>query len=86
MSKKLSIYEQLTADGHRIDNHESDLYTPVNSASVKLLKAYEFFCNVKIFKSNIDNELWYDIPFAYDPFWIKANMTFKENVNYRIEK
>ena len=29
-----------------------------------------FIHNVTRFKSQIDHTIWFDIPFAYDPFWI----------------
>lgn len=52
-----------------IDNHESDLYIPVTETTQALVEQYEFRSNVKTFKSQIDGQLWYDIPFAYLPFW-----------------
>jgi len=52
-----------------IDHHESDLYLRVSPASAALVEAYEFKDNVTMFKDAIDGVMWYDIPFAYWPFW-----------------
>jgi len=54
-----------------IDHHESDLYLKVSDVSNILVSEYAFKQNVKKFTSNIDGKLWFDIPFAYDPFWDK---------------
>lgn len=52
-----------------IDHYNSDLYLRVNSISKKLIKEYNFKENVETFVDEIDHELWYDIPFAYLPFY-----------------
>ena len=68
-----TIYEQakqrLKSD--EIGHHESDLYLKVNSISEELVSNYEFKKSVKKFVSLIDNELWFDLPFAYDPYFDK---------------
>ena len=65
------IYNELikVMNTSEIDSHESDLYIKVNNKSKKLIDQYEFKQNVTTFKSNIDSSIWYDIPFAYKPFW-----------------
>jgi hypothetical protein len=65
----MTIYDQMKAAGVQISNHESDLYVPVNPISTAIVNAYEFKSNVTIFTSNSDKKPWYDIPFAYSPFW-----------------
>ena len=57
--------------GVQHDHHESDLYVPVTPETTKLVNAYEFKNNVKMFTCAIDKKQWYDIPFAYMPFWKK---------------
>ena len=52
-----------------IDHHESDLYLRKTLKSEKLINEYEFINLVSVFRDNIDNELWYEIPFAYTPSW-----------------
>jgi hypothetical protein len=65
----MSIYDEMKRHGVEIDNHESDLYVPVNKVTELIVGAYPFKCNVKKFKSNVDGKMWYDIPFAFEPFW-----------------
>ena len=54
-----------------IGNWQSDLYIKKCELSDKLIQEYEPKNNVKIFTSQIDNSPWYEIPFAYDPYWNK---------------
>jgi len=64
----MSIKEQLLNLGineTEIDTHESDLYVLVNDISKEWLSTYEFKSIVYMFRSEIDNKLWYDIPFGY---------------------
>ena len=64
-----SLYEQVKDFGVKIDHHESDLYIPVTAQTRALIATYEYRCNVVTFVSQIDKALWYDVPFAYLPFW-----------------
>lgn len=52
-----------------MESHESDLYLQVNEDSIKLVNEYEFKQNVTKFISQTDKKEWFDIPFAYEPFW-----------------
>jgi hypothetical protein len=54
-----------------VDSHESDLYIPVNEKSKALVAAYTHKENVTTFYNKKDGKTWYDIPFAYAPFWEK---------------
>lgn len=65
----MDIYEQLKAVGVPIGSHESDLYAEVNAKSREIVSGYEYKCNVTTFRNQITGTLWYDIPFAYTPFW-----------------
>lgn len=65
----MAIYEDLIAAGVPTDHHESDLYALVTPESRALVAAYEYRCHVQTFVSQVDGRLWYDIPFAYQPFW-----------------
>lgn len=67
----MTIYQKAiaTMDAKDIDHHESDLYLRKTKASEQLVSEHEFKKNVKTFKSNIDGTIWYEIPFAYEPFW-----------------
>jgi hypothetical protein len=50
------------------DHHESDLYLLATPEAWTIMKHHEK--RGKIFRSEIDGKLYYDIPFAYDPWWI----------------
>jgi hypothetical protein len=63
------IYEDLKDAGVELDHHESDLYAKVNPTSRKIVEAYKFRGNVTVFSNQIDGSPWYDIPFAYRPWW-----------------
>ncbi len=52
-----------------ISHHESDLYLKITPVSLELVGNHEFGCNVTRFTSKIDGRLWFEIPFAYDPYW-----------------
>lgn len=70
----MSIYSEAVKlmNPKDIDNHRSDLYLRVTAESKQLVDKYEFKKHVSVFKSNIDGNKWYDIPFAYEPFWDKG--------------
>lgn len=63
------FYEEVIKRGIEHDHHESDLYVPVNDSTKKLVKDLEHRTMVSTFKNNIDGSLWYEIPFAYTPWW-----------------
>lgn len=56
-----------------IDNHYSDLYLRATPQNTELLRRYYEVQGIKRlpekFRSKLDNEEWYDIPFAYNPYW-----------------
>ena len=70
-NNSLSLYEKAVSilPPSHIDHHESDLYLKCSEESDTLLAEYEFKNQVKIFIDNLDHCLWYDIPFAYLPYW-----------------
>ena len=53
------------------DHHESDLYCKVTKATSAIIDRYEFQSQVTRFHDATDphRALWYDIPFAYKPYW-----------------
>lgn len=65
----MSIYKQMIEAGVEISNHSSDLYVPVNDVTRAIVADYEFANNVTTFRSNVDGKQWYDIPFAFEPYW-----------------
>lgn len=66
-----NIYEKVIELNIEFSAYCSDLYIPVNETTIKLVNDYEFKSNVTKFKSNIDSKPWFDIPFAYQPYWTK---------------
>lgn len=67
----MSIYQKAVSriPSNDIDHWESDLYLRKTPQTDALIREYEYKANVKVFRDNIDHVLWYDVPFAYDPFW-----------------
>lgn len=53
------------------DHHYSDLYVKDSPEVRKILYRYKYFSNVTTFRDQTDKRraLWYDIPFAYLPYW-----------------
>lgn len=68
-----SLYQALLAAGATLASHESDLYTPVTEASRALVEKHRARGSVSTFRNNQDGTLWYDIPFAYEPFWVRRS-------------
>lgn len=65
----MSIYEALKTAGVKLDNHASDLYAEVTPISAAIVATYEHRPQVTTFRSAIDGRLWFDLPFAYQPYW-----------------
>lgn len=68
----MTIYEDLLAAGIQVSNHESDLYCPVTPESRALVRKHELM--VTTFINQVEGGTWYDIPFAYDPFWARRRV------------
>lgn len=83
----MSMYKELKARKQEIDHHCSDLYTPVNEVTKKLIENYEFKENVRTFINANDKKEWFDIPFAYNPYWEnKEKELNNETKNYRVSQ
>lgn len=83
------VYEKLVAvmKPEDIDHHESDLYVRWTNASEKVLEE----CGkgsglwVESFRDQITGKLWFDIPFAYTPFWEeRARKQERMDVNHDV--
>lgn len=68
-----SLHQQMLAAGVELDSHESDLYARVTPESTHIVE--ESGHSSTVFKSEVDGRMWYDLPFAYDPFWAKKQRT-----------
>jgi hypothetical protein len=69
MTPKFAInpYEKLLEIGAKMDSHESDLYVKATPEAWKIIRASGWSCT--IFTDQIDKETWYELPFAYLPYW-----------------
>jgi hypothetical protein len=65
----MSIWTEVQARGIQYDTHESDLYIPVNDETRDLLQRSGH--SHTAFFSSKDHKMWFDIPFAYEPWWEK---------------
>lgn len=63
------IWDEVVARGIPYDTHESDLYIPVTPETRALVRASGR--SFTAFFSSKDHKMWYDIPFAYLPWWEK---------------
>lgn len=64
----MSIYKELINKGikpNEISSHCSDLYVVKNAISEQYIQNYTFRESVSSFISQVDGEIWYDIPFGY---------------------
>ena len=66
----IELYTSVKASGIPIDHHESDLYMPVTPLTRALVAEYEFKGNVTRFTASTGGA-WFDVPFAYQPWWDK---------------
>ena len=53
------------------DHHASDLYIKVTPATARIIDRYAYRHQVETFRDQTDprRALWYDVPFAYLPYW-----------------
>lgn len=66
-----SFYQTLKDLGVPLDHHESDLYVRDTPAARLAIK--QFGVKATAFTSQIDGQRWFDVPFAYEPFWAKKS-------------
>lgn len=65
-----SLYQSLIDAGIPIASHESDLYFPVQAQTVAILDQFESEQRcVTRFRDQVTGEIWFDVPFAYLPYW-----------------
>lgn len=70
VKKAQSLYEQtVNIPDSDIDHWNSDLYLRKTPETETLIDGYEYKNQVTTFVDEIDGDVWYDIPFAYDPEW-----------------
>jgi hypothetical protein len=69
----MTLYEELTAAGCEVGNSRSNLHVKCSDKAETIILYHCLLPNSNLtysqFRSNIDKSLWYEVPFAYDPFW-----------------
>ena len=64
------LYDEIKTAGIPTDNHESDLYFPITEQSTEILARYPLEkSNASRFINQVAGGWWYDVPFAFIPFW-----------------
>ena len=69
------LYAAAKAAGLEVDNHNSDLYIKVSGKARALINNYEYKNSVTTFNSSDGSGLWFEVPFAFEPFWENAERT-----------
>lgn len=78
----ISIYLSAIRKNIPYDHHESDLYLKDCQETRELIALYGKEKESKPFRSALDNTMWVDIPFAFDPFWDKIQDREKRLVSF----
>lgn len=69
-----SVYETLKFAGARLAHRESNLYVKADPLSRRVLKEVlagnRLFGRPSLFLAEDGSGLWYEIPFAYEPYWL----------------
>lgn len=63
--EKVMDYARELMNPEDIDHHESDLYLRVNDISRDIVARMESKSLVSTFTDNIEDKLWYELPFLY---------------------
>ena len=78
-----SIYQRLVAAKAEITNERSDLYTPINEATTKIINHYRqrdtiarlgYRPHISKFWNQVAKAPYYCISFAYEPFWTERTV------------
>ena len=67
---ELSLHAECVTLGIPTQHHASDLYIPVTNQTYELLKKHGK--KATVFTNQVEGGQWYDVPFAYEPFFDKA--------------
>ena len=69
----MTLYQQLDVAGCTLSHRDSDLYTPITAASVRLVHDFLFPASVSRFTDAATGAPMYRIRDAYDPYWQAGN-------------
>jgi hypothetical protein len=66
-----NLYDEAERLGLEMDSHYSDLYLKCTEEAQALIQRHikEGRATPSTFVSQIDSRLWWDVPFAYLPYW-----------------
>jgi len=74
-----TLFQRVVSAGLEFDHHESDLYVKDCADLQGILEDFPTQKrNARAFTSEIDRNRWIDIPFSYEPFWIKREGTHEQ--------
>ncbi|MBC7818413.1 MAG: hypothetical protein IAG10_16120 [Planctomycetaceae bacterium] len=65
------VYDECLAAGIPMANHYSDLYIPATDETRAILKKCDCI-TYRPFRNQVEGGTWYDVPFAYLPYWEAA--------------
>lgn len=71
----MSVFVKLSEAGCQMDNHYSDLYVKGSPIAESILQESEV--SFSVFISQVDGQRWFEVPFAFDPFWDKVGNVSK---------
>jgi len=73
----MTIFEEIKKSGVEYAHHCSDLYFPKNKTTMEIVLRYDDRF-ITTFKDAISGKTWYDVAFAYDPYWEEHIKGWKE--------
>jgi hypothetical protein len=62
-----SLYADCIERGIKTANHASDLYIPATDETRELIRKHGH--RATMFTNEVEGGIWYDVPFAFVPFW-----------------
>lgn len=81
-----TLYYRLKEAGCETDSHQSDLYVIDDDTSRSIIEAYEaeedaIPLSKKMFKDNREGRVWFELPFAFTPYWERVKKADKDYVD-----
>lgn len=88
-SQVKSLYQRLKEAGIETDGYQSDLHFPITEESTRILREWREESELPKpmgtrFTCRRTGEPWYEVPFAYDPFWDKKMKAKRDKQNAEI--
>ena len=65
----MTLYEQIVKDKCEHDHHESDLLIKSSPDVDKLVMSQDKCKVAKKYFDEVGKAIWWEVPFAYDPWW-----------------